>query len=157
MSTTIHIFPQKYSDEIIEDRWKCLHNMDMKARSQVKINFNADFKTRFDAEVERRRRKPAALATAVLEWWLKQPPFVQALATEGFEAIPETAREPVMKAIVEHFMREAEVNQQASASSPPMDEASIRAAFEAGGAKAVANQTKKEQGAGKQRKKNDAG
>jgi hypothetical protein len=109
---------QKYSTDSMAVRWNPLHNMGMGTnRSQVKINFDAEFKGKFDREVERRRRKPAALATAVLEWWLKQPPFVQNLALEGFEAIPEPAHRAVAEAIAKHLVAEA-----AMTSTPPTED-----------------------------------
>jgi hypothetical protein len=90
----------------MEGRWNSLQNMDMgnaKNRSQVKINFDSRFKDSFDKEVERRKHKPAALATAVLEWWLSQPRFVQNLAIDGLDSVPEAARPMVAQEIAKHL------------------------------------------------------
>lgn len=137
MSTVFIKNTQNNSMCVVAGRSNPLDNKHMaKDRNQIKINFDAKFKARFDDALVQYRSKPGQLATQIMTWWLEQPKYVRNLAITGFEAIPPEAHDEAAKAIAEYLVKQAAVPiQPVAASKSAADRPEEVAALESEGVK----------------------
>jgi hypothetical protein len=145
--------PQDYSQNIVEEARNPMENKWM-AKSRGQINFSKELKDRFDIECERRGLKPAQLASSIIEWWLRQPSYVQSLALNGFAAIPAAALPAVIAALSDHFTQESTRHAAAGAAEPPPG---VAAAVEAAVQRGSDQQRPQRRRAGQSAGRNQAG